>query len=157
MTERKIYTLKRLKKTLAVCKKRGERIVFTNGCFDILHLGHIKYLEKAASYGDKLVVAVNSDASVRKIKGRGRPVFPAKERAYIVAGLKFVDYVIVFSELTPLRLIKSLKPDILAKGADWPKAEIVGREFVESRGGEVVCIKFIKGYSTSSILNKIRK
>lgn len=157
MTKNKIKRLEELKKIVASCKKEKEKVVFTNGCFDILHLGHIKYLEKAHSLGNKLIVAVNSDASVRRIKGHNRPVFSEKERAALVAACACVDYVIVFGEPTPLKLIKALKPDILVKGSDWRKSDIVGGNFVQSYGGKVARVKFIKGYSSSSIIARIKK
>ena len=157
MTKFKIKKLKALKGIISASKKRGERIVFTNGCFDILHLGHIKYLKKASKLGDKLVVAVNSDSSVRKIKGKTRPVFGEQERANLVAALNCVDYVIIFKAGTPLRLIKALRPDVLVKGGDWRKQNIVGKDFVESYGGKVARVAFVKGYSTSSIIARIKK
>jgi len=153
----KLKTLKKLKNIRANLKSRGLRVVFTNGCFDILHLGHIKYLQKARSSGDRLIVGLNSDASVRKIKGKGRPIFSQKARAVVLASCEYVDYVVGFSENTPLRLIKAIKPDVLVKGADWQKDKIVGKHFVASYGGKVVRANFIKGYSTSSIIAKIKK
>ena len=152
MIKDKIKNLKQLKQKLSASKKRGEKVVFTNGCFDILHLGHIKYLAQAKALGDKLVVAVNSDASVRKIKGKGRPVFSQRARTSLVAALEDVDYVTIFSEPTPLRLIKTLKPDVLVKGSDWRKGDIVGKDFVESYGGKVIIARFVKGYSSSDII-----
>lgn len=157
MIKKKIKQLQELKNIVAASKRRGEKVVFTNGCFDILHLGHIKYLEKARSWGNKLVVAVNSDASVRRLKGHKRPVFSEKERAALVAAGECVDYVIVFSEPTPLKLIKVLKPDVLVKGGDWRKSDIAGGNFVQSYGGRVARVKFIKGYSSSSIIARIKK
>jgi D-beta-D-heptose 7-phosphate kinase/D-beta-D-heptose 1-phosphate adenosyltransferase len=153
----KVKKLRKLKDIVSSFKKRGEKIVFTNGCFDILHLGHIKYLEKAASLGDKLVVAVNSDASVRRLKGNARPIMPEQERATLVAACECVDYVTIFSEATPLQLIKALKPDTLVKGGNWRKSDIVGKDFVESYAGEVISLTFFKGYSSSSIIAKIKK
>ena len=155
MTKNKIKKLKELKNIIAAAKKRGEKIVFTNGCFDILHLGHIKYLEKAKSLGDKLVVALNSDASVRRLKGKMRPIFPQGQRAVLVAALECVDYVTVFAESTPLSLIKALKPDVLVKGGDWQRADIAGGDFVESCGGRVASGVFVKSCSSTSIINKI--
>ena len=157
MTKNKIKKLKELKDIIDASRKRGEKIVFTNGCFDILHLGHIKYLEKAKSLGDKLVLALNSDASVRKLKEKGRPIFSERQRATLVAALECVDYVIVFAEKTPLRLIKALKPDVLVKGGDWQRGNIVGKDFVESCGGKVASVDFIKGYSSSSIIAGIKR
>ena len=157
MTEDKIKELKELKNIIDSSKKRGERVVFTNGCFDILHLGHIKYLEKAGVLGNKLIVAVNSDCSVRKIKENVRPIIPEEERAILVAALECVNYVIIFTESSPLNLIKALKPDVLVKGGDWDKKDIVGKDFVESYDGEVISVDFAKGYSTSSIIARIKK
>jgi len=153
----KFKSLKKLKNIRANLKSRGLRVVFTNGCFDILHLGHIEYLQKARSLGNKLIVGLNSDASVRKIKGNGRPIFSQKARAVVLASCECVDYVVIFSESTPLRLIKALKPDVLVKGADWRKDKIVGKDFVASYGGKVASVNFIKGYSTSSVIAKIKK
>ncbi|MBI3615930.1 MAG: D-glycero-beta-D-manno-heptose 1-phosphate adenylyltransferase [Candidatus Omnitrophica bacterium] len=138
-------------------KAEGKRIAFTNGCFDLLHAGHLDYLKRIKAKADCLIVAVNSDASVRKLKGPGRPIIPAKERAALVAALKPVDYVTIFPESTPLRMIRSLKPDILAKGGDWKPDRIVGREEVESRGGRVLTIPFLKGHSTSRLIRRIRR
>lgn len=157
MTEEKIKKLKELKDILAPSKRKGKKIVFTNGCFDLLHPGHVKYLEQASSLGDELVVAINGDDSVRRIKGRLRPVIPEQGRATLIAALECVNYVTIFTESTPLRLIKALRPDVLVKGADWPSHNIVGKDFVESYGGKVVCVELVKGYSTSSIIAKIRE
>ena len=133
------------------------RIVFTNGCFDLLHPGHIQTLEKARSLGDLLVVGVNSDRSVRAIKGPSRPLVPESERAEILAALEAVDFVVLFDEDTPRELIARLHPDVLVKGADWGAEEIVGREEVEAGGGRVVSLPLEPGYSTSAILEKIRR
>ncbi len=157
MNKNKIKQLKGLKRIVATSKKRGEKVVFTNGCFDIIHLGHIRYLEKASSLGNKLVVALNSDASERRLKGNRRPIIPEQERAAIVAALECVDYVIIFAETTPLRLIKALQPDVLVKGGDWEKKDIVGKDFVESYGGKVASVGFVKGYSSSSIIARAKK
>ena len=135
----------------------GLRVVFTNGCFDILHVGHLRYLEAARELGDILIVAVNSDASVRRIKGAERPIVGERERVEMVAGLHCVDYATLFSEETPFQIIERLKPDVLAKGGDWPKEQIVGRDIVERRGGQVVTIEFERGYSTSDIIDRIRR
>jgi D-beta-D-heptose 7-phosphate kinase/D-beta-D-heptose 1-phosphate adenosyltransferase len=131
-------------------------VVFTNGCFDLLHPGHIHTLETARQLGDVLVVAINSDESVRKLKGPGRPVIPARERAEILASLECVDAVVIFEELTPARAVAALLPDILVKGGDWPGDRIVGREEVEAAGGRVVRAEVLPGYSTSDLLRKIR-
>jgi D-beta-D-heptose 7-phosphate kinase/D-beta-D-heptose 1-phosphate adenosyltransferase len=138
-------------------KRNGRRIVFTNGCFDLLHPGHIAILEQARELGDALVVGLNSDASVRQLKGPGRPVLPAMERAEILAALDCVDAVAIFEELTPREIIAKLLPDILVKGGDWPGDQIVGREEVEAAGGRVVSIPVVPGYSTTGILRKIRE
>jgi rfaE bifunctional protein nucleotidyltransferase chain/domain len=137
-------------------KRNGKRVVFTNGCFDLLHPGHIRSLEAARSLGDVLIVALNSDDSVRALKGPGRPVTPAQERAEILASLECVDSVLIFEDLTPQRVIAALLPDILVKGGDWPGNQIVGREEVEAAGGKVVLVDVVPGYSTTEILKKIR-
>ncbi len=134
---------------------RGRRLVFTNGCFDLLHPGHIDYLEKARHLGDCLLVAVNSDEGVQGIKGASRPIFPENERAEILAALEFVDYVIIFGEPTPREIIRAIHPDVLVKGADWALEEIVGREEVETAGGQVATIELLPGYSTSAIIETI--
>ncbi len=151
----KIKSQSRLIKLTHALKKRGRKIVFTNGCFDILHKGHVKLLEKAKSLGDILVVAVNSDTSVKKIKGPDRPLNNQADRAAIVAALGFVDFVTFFSEPTPENLIEKLTPDILVKGGDWKKKDIAGAGHVESRGGKVCSIKFVKGYSTSGFISRV--
>lgn len=133
----------------------GRTIVFTNGCFDILHVGHVRYLRQAASLGDLLVVGVNSDSSVRKLKGRSRPINPVEDRVQMLASFDFVDYVIVFDEDTPYEVIKAIQPDILVKGGDYSLDQIVGRDIVEARGGEVRLIPFIEGKSSTSIIEKI--
>ncbi len=155
MLKRKIISLSGLKRILTGLRKKRKRIVFTNGCFDLLHFGHVDYLQEAKKKGDILVVAVNSDASIRKIKGKKRPIIGEKNRLSVVAALQSVDYVVLFKEDTPLKVIKALKPDILVKGADWDKKDIVGSDFVLSRGGKVITIKLSKGYSTTDIIKKI--
>lgn len=137
-------------------RRRGKRIVFTNGCFDILHAGHVQYLRKAALLGDVLVVGLNSDASVRRLKGPGRPVQRAADRAYLLASLQPVSCVVVFREDTPESLIREVAPDVLVKGGDWKEKEIVGADFVRARGGSVRTIRFVPGRSTTSILRKAR-
>ena len=134
----------------------GKRIVFTNGVFDLLHPGHVRYLQHARSLGDALVVGINSDRSVRVNKGPDRPITPEAERAEILSALSSVDAVVVFDENTPHELITALQPDILVKGADWAEDAIVGRDIVEARGGRVVRMKVEEGFSTSRILAKIR-
>lgn len=151
----KIKTRSALSAIVADLRRRGKRVVFTNGCFDILHVGHIEYLSKARKLGDLLVVGLNSDASVRGIKGKSRPVNRQADRARVLSALCFVDYVTIFGERTPEKLIRSLKPDVLVKGADWKECDIVGGEFVRSYGGRVARIPFVKGYSTTSVIKKI--
>jgi D-beta-D-heptose 7-phosphate kinase/D-beta-D-heptose 1-phosphate adenosyltransferase len=138
-------------------KRNGRCIVFTNGCFDLLHPGHIGSLEQARALGDALLVGLNSDASVRQLKGAGRPVLPERERAEILTALECVDAVVIFDDLTPREVIARLLPDILVKGGDWPGDQIVGREEVEAAGGRVVSIPVVPGYSTTEILQKIRE
>jgi D-beta-D-heptose 7-phosphate kinase/D-beta-D-heptose 1-phosphate adenosyltransferase len=151
-----VLTLEELILQFGPGKRNGKRVVFTNGCYDLLHPGHIKLLEAARSKGDALVVGLNSDESVRTLKGAGRPVIPEQERAEILANLECVDAVVVFDELTPQKTVAALLPDILVKGGDWPGNQIVGREEVEAAGGEVVLIDVVEGYSTTEILRKIR-
>ena len=136
-------------------KRNGRRVVFTNGCFDLLHPGHIRSLELARALGDVLIVGLNSDASVRQLKGEGRPVIRERERAEILVSLESVDAVVIFDDLTPREVIARLLPDILVKGGDWPGDQIIGREEVEAAGGRVVSAPIIPGYSTSAILQKI--
>jgi rfaE bifunctional protein nucleotidyltransferase chain/domain len=138
-------------------KRNGRRVVFTNGCFDILHPGHIRSFEQARDLGDVLVVGLNSDSSVRQLKGEGRPVLPENERAEIVAALECVDAVVIFDELTPREVIAQLLPDVLVKGGDWAGDKIVGREEVEAAGGRVVSAPVVPGFSTTDILRKIRE
>ena len=153
--KQKIKARKELLRIIKDLKAKGKRIVFTNGCFDLLHIGHIRYLEEARALGDFLVVGVNSDSSIRKLKGPQRPVLPEEERAEILSGLGCVDYITLFDEIDPLKLITSLHPHILVKGGDWTKEQIVGREVVERSGGEVVIIPFVKGASTSNLIKTI--
>jgi len=151
-----VLTLEELILQFGPGKRNGRRVVFTNGCYDLLHPGHIKLLEAARAYGDVLIVGLNSDDSVRALKGAGRPVIPQQERAEILASLECVDAVVVFDELTPQKTVAALLPDILVKGGDWPGNQIVGREEVEAAGGKVVLIDVVEGYSTTEILRKIR-
>ena len=134
----------------------GQVVVFTNGCFDLLHAGHLHLLESAASLGDVLVVGVNDDASVARLKGPGRPVVPFEERARLLGGLEVVDFVVGFAEDTPAELIAAIGPDVLVKGGDWTPDRIVGREVVESRGGRVVTVPLRAGRSTSALVERIR-
>jgi rfaE bifunctional protein nucleotidyltransferase chain/domain len=154
-TADKIYSLESL---LKIRKEwQEQKVVFTNGCFDILHVGHVDYLEKAATKGDKLIVALNTDASVSKLKGPTRPINDELARARIIAALSFVDAVVFFSEDTPLSLIKQLMPDVLVKGSDYKISNIVGADIVMQNGGKVETIEFVDGYSTTNIINKINK
>jgi rfaE bifunctional protein nucleotidyltransferase chain/domain len=138
-------------------KRNGRRVVFTNGCFDLLHPGHIQSLEMARGLGDALIVGINSDASVRQLKGEGRPLLPELERAEILAALESVDAVVIFDELTPREVIARLLPDVLVKGGDWAGDRIVGRDEVEAAGGRVVSAPVLPGYSTTEIVRKIRE
>ena len=138
-------------------KARGKKVGFTNGCFDILHVGHIRYLKKAKTQGDILVIGLNTDRSVKQIKGEKRPIVPEKERAEVLSALEFVDYVILFDDPDPFLLIESLKPDVLVKGADWPKNKIIGREFMEKMGGRVVRIPLVRGASSTGVIERIIK
>ena len=135
----------------------GRRIVFTNGVFDILHAGHVRFLETARAFGDALIVAVNSDASVRRIKGESRPVNPEAERAELLASLEFVDAVVVFDADTPAAIVEAIRPDVLVKGADWAADAIVGRDTVERAGGRVERVKVEEGLSTSGIIDRVRR
>lgn len=138
-------------------KKNGKRCVFTNGCFDLLHVGHVRYLTAARALGDVLIVGVNSDRSLRALKGVGRPLIPQRERLEILSALWCIDYLVLFSGKTPRRLIAALRPDVLVKGGDWPIEEIVGRELVEQDGGKVVRIKVVQGISTTLLIERIVK
>jgi len=151
----KIIEIDKLEQVLALWHFWKFKIVFTNGCFDILHRGHIEYLAKAASTGDVLIVGLNTDSSVQKLKGESRPVQDEKARAMILASLQFVDRVILFAEETPYNLIQKIKPDILVKGADYKPDEIVGSDIVKANGGKIITIDLVDGYSTTSILNKL--
>ena len=152
----KLYNLESLKTELASWKADGKKVVFTNGVFDLLHIGHITYLAKAAELGDKLIIGLNSDASVKRIKGESRPVNDQNSRAILLAALFFVDAVIVFDEDTPHQLIKALLPGILVKGADYAIEDIVGGKEVIANGGEVKTIDFVDGYSSTAIINRIK-
>ena len=153
----KIASLSNLRRKIKRLKQAGKRIVFTNGCFDILHYGHIKYLQDAKAKGDYLVVAVNSDASIKKIKSKNRPVIGQSDRLRTIAALASVDFVVLFNEDNPLKVIKALVPDILIKGADWNKKSIVGADFVTGYGGKVLTVNLVKGRSTSALIEKIVK
>ena len=153
----KILKLEDLMITLKNLRKSGKRIVFTNGCFDILHVGHVRYLTEARAKGDVLVLGLNSDASVKSLKSDSRPVVNQNQRAEVLAGLACVDYITIFDEPDPLALIQAIKPDILVKGADWEETKIIGTDVVKWYGGEVVRIKLVPDISTSGIIRKILK
>lgn len=154
-SSRKIVDWAEARKRIEILQKEGKKVVFTNGCFDLVHLGHVDYLEKARNLGDFMVVALNSDKSVSDIKGPNRPVSSEKSRTRVMAAFEFVDLVVVFSEPTPLEVIQILKPDILTKGADYTVETIVGADFVMSRGGIVETIPLQDGYSTSLLIKRI--
>ncbi len=153
----KVFEPGRIEQMLAVWRFHERKIVFTNGCFDLIHPGHIDYLSRAAALGDVLIIGLNSDASVRRLKGSHRPIMPEQARAMVLAALRFVDAVILFDEDTPYRLIADVKPDILVKGGDYRKEAVVGADLLASYGGEVIILPFLEGYSTSSIEEKIRR
>ena len=156
-TQYKIVSKGILKKKLRSLKARGKRVAFTNGCFDVVHFGHISYLEAAKKPGRVLIVGLNSDSSVKKIKGRGRPIIGENARARLLASLACVDFVTIFNEETPLNCIKSLKPDVLIKGADWKGKKVVGSDIVRSYGGKVEFMKHVRNYSTSNIIETVLK
>ncbi len=153
----KIVEIEELKKRVAQWRIKSNTLVFTNGCFDILHVGHIHTLQEAKKLGDKLIVALNSDASVRILKGEERPINNEKDRASIIAALDVVDLVVIFREQTPIIPIELICPEILVKGGDWKVEEIVGGEFVQEHGGKVYAIPFQEGYSSSNLIEKIKK
>ena len=156
MTETKILSREETRKQVEQWQLEGKKIVFTNGCFDIVHLGHIDYLEKAQALGDKLVLGLNTDASVQRLKGETRPVVNEYARARMMSAMSFIDAVTLFDEETPKELIETLCPNILVKGDDYSVANIVGADFVLAHGGEVKTISLVKGYSTSAIIQKIK-
>jgi len=151
----KVQTLTNLLKIRARLRMQGKKVVFTNGCFDLIHGGHIELFRKAKSLGDVLIVALNTDASVRKIKGPSRPVFPLEERFEVLGAIENIDYLTSFSEETPQKIIAALLPDVLVKGGDWPSDQVVGKKEVEAAGGRVVLVPYLKGHSSSSIIKKI--
>ncbi len=153
----KILTLDAAVERVRELKRQGKRVVFTNGCFDLIHPGHTRYLAAARAFGDVLVVAVNSDRTVRMLKGPGRPVVPEAERMEMLAALRAVDYVTIFDDPTPREVIARMLPQVLVKGADWGPNAIVGREEVEAAGGQVVSMPVAEGFSTSAIIEKVRK
>lgn len=151
----KIQTAEQMRSTLALWRAAGQRIVFTNGCFDLLHYGHLHYLAEARDLGNRLVIGLNSGASVRRLKGPTRPINDELTRAHTLASLEMVDAVVVFDEDTPLELIRLVQPDVLVKGGDWKPEQIVGADLVLARGGEVRSLPFVEGYSTTNIEQKI--
>jgi rfaE bifunctional protein nucleotidyltransferase chain/domain len=155
MSAQKIKTLNEIVRLRPALRESGKKLVFTNGCFDILHVGHVRYLNHARSLGDLLVVGINSDRSVREIKGDSRPIVSERERAEVLAALACVDFVFIFDDPTPKQVIDAIVPDILVKGADWGLAEIVGRDTVEKAGGTVLNVPLVKGSSTSDIIRKV--
>ena len=154
MSLTKVLPLEQSIERVAEMKGAGKRVVFTNGCFDLLHPGHIRYLAEARRLGDALVVAINSDRSVRALKGPSRPILPETERAEVMAALRCVDLVTIFDDLTPRDLLARMLPQVLVKGADWGPMDIVGREEVEAAGGVVVSVPVVPGFSTSEIIRK---
>lgn len=156
-TKDKILSLKALARKVSLLRKKGKKIVFTNGCFDLLHFGHVTYLEAIKSKDNIVVIGLNSDASIKKIKAKGRPIQPQIARARVLAALACVDYVTIFSDTTPYRTIKALQPDILVKGADWKGKPVVGEDIVKSRGGRVLLVRYIDHFSTTGIIKKILK
>ena len=152
----KIFSNERISRQVDIWKNYGKEIVFTNGCFDIIHRGHIEVLASAADLGDKLIVGLNTDASIQKLKGKDRPIIQENSRAILLAALDFIDAIVLFSEETPLDLINTIKPDILAKGGDYKIDTIVGHEIVKENGGDVIIIPFVDGFSSTNIINKIK-
>lgn len=153
--KKKIISRPQIKNLMGDQKKEGQKIVFTNGCFDLLHVGHVRYLRKARTLGDCLVIGLNSDRSVRSIKDPHRPLIAEDQRAEVLAALECVNYVVLFDETDPLELIKEIRPDVLVKGADWPMNQIVGADLVHSYGGEVRRVKLVPSISTSEIIDRI--
>ena len=152
----KIFDLQLLMKKIEKWRSENKKIVFTNGCFDLIHLGHIEILARSADYGDKLIIGVNSDLSIKKLKGENRPIIEESSRIKQLSALEFVDAVVLFDEDTPIKLIESIKPNVITKGGDYTAKNIVGNEVVSQKNGEVIIIPLTQGYSTTSILNKIK-
>lgn len=152
-----IFTSSNIDALTKILKTNNNKIVFTNGCFDIIHLGHIRSLKEAAELGDILVVGINSDNSIKKLKGLSRPINDEKMRSEVLSSLSFVDYVVIFEDDNPLSIIKSIKPDVLAKGSDYNKNQVVGSSFVESYGGRIELLPLVDGYSTTDIITKVQK
>ncbi len=154
---RKVYRLEELSAIRRRLKRRGKKVVFTNGCFDLLHAGHVRLFHEAKKLGDVLIVALNSDASVRRLKGPARPIFPLRERFEILAAVADIDYLTSFPQATPQKIIAALRPDVLVKGGDWGPDEIVGRAEVEAVGGRVARARYFEGHSTSSLIRRIAR
>tara|TARA_B100000767_G_scaffold87962_1_gene84486 strand:+ start:476 stop:970 length:495 start_codon:yes stop_codon:yes gene_type:complete len=152
----KIFSIKDLKTKLSIWRENGEKIIFTNGCFDIIHKGHIQVLANTADLGDRLIIGLNSDISVQKLKGLNRPIVEEDARAFLLASLNFVDAVVLFSEETPINLITTLKPNVLAKGGDYAISSVVGYKEVKEYNGEVIIMPFVDGFSSTSIIEKIK-
>ena len=152
----KIFSPDDLKNQVNAWKQAGEEVVFTNGCFDIIHRGHIEVLAQTADLGDRLIIGLNSDTSTQKLKGKNRPIIEEQSRAILLASLEFVDAVILFSEDTPLKLISALLPDVLAKGGDYEIETIVGHEIIQQNGGELILVPFVDGFSSTTIIEKIK-
>jgi rfaE bifunctional protein nucleotidyltransferase chain/domain len=155
MSAEKVKSLEEIVELRARMRESGKKLVFTNGCFDILHVGHVRYLKEARALGDALIVGINSDRSVREIKGKSRPITPESERAEVVAALACVDFTVIFDDATPRNIIDAIVPDVLVKGADWGISEIVGRDTVENAGGVVRNMPLVKGASTTEIIRKV--
>lgn len=155
--DRKVFGVEELVRIRRRLKRQGKKVVFTNGCFDLLHAGHIRLFREAAKMGDVLIVALNSDASVRRLKGPARPIFPLRERFEILSAVEDIDYLVSFPESIPRRIIATLLPDVLVKGGDWGPDEIVGRAEVEAAGGRVVRVRLVEGRSSSSIIHRITR
>jgi rfaE bifunctional protein nucleotidyltransferase chain/domain len=155
--ESRVLSREKAVELVATFREANKTVVFTNGVFDLLHPGHVRYLEMARSLGDALILGLNADASVRRNKGPARPITPERERAELVAALSSVDAVVIFDEDTPAEIVNALQPDILVKGADWPADQIVGRDTVEARGGRVVLVPVEQGHSTTSIVERVRR
>ena len=152
----KIYSLEELENNVNAWRQAGEEVVFTNGCFDIIHKGHIEVLARTADLGTKFIVGLNSDSSIQKLKGKNRPIIQQQSRAILLASFSFVDAVILFSEETPINLISTLLPDVLAKGGDYEISTIVGHKVVQENGGQVILVPFVDGFSSTTIIDKIK-
>ncbi len=155
--KKKLLGIKSAVEVIKKLKRKKKKIVFTNGCFDILHAGHVRYLAKARSMGDFLVLGLNSDKSIKRLKGKNRPIVPEGERAEVLSALESVDLIVKFTGDTPIKLIEAIGPDILAKGSDWASGKIVGEDFVKSQGGRVARVRLVKGKSSTNIIDKVVK